>query len=146
MAETIITLELTDRDFALSPNFSSREFRCSCCGKLIVDRSLIDAMQLLRDRLAQPLVITSGYRCPEHNRTVGGVSNSAHMRGRAADVAAAPAGLTPLELGKAAAALMNNERRAFSHIGIYDGYQGKHGFVHLGIGGKSRDPKIWGDW
>lgn len=30
--------------------------------------------------------ITSGYRCPELNQAVGGVANSQHMRGEAADV------------------------------------------------------------
>ena len=30
--------------------------------------------------------VTSGYRCPELNRRVGGVSRSQHMRGEAADI------------------------------------------------------------
>ena len=33
-----------------------------------------------------PIRITSGYRCPELNRAVGGVKNSQHMRGEAADI------------------------------------------------------------
>jgi len=33
-----------------------------------------------------PFAITSGYRCAAHNARVGGKSNSAHTRGRAADV------------------------------------------------------------
>ena len=32
------------------------------------------------------MVITSGYRCPVLNRLVGGVSNSQHMLGEAADI------------------------------------------------------------
>lgn len=32
------------------------------------------------------MVITSGYRCPTLNRLVGGVSNSQHMLGEAADI------------------------------------------------------------
>lgn len=42
-----------------------------------------------RIRLAAPITITSGYRCPELNRAVGGVLNSAHLRGAAADIVAA---------------------------------------------------------
>ena len=42
-------------------------------------------LQPLRDRFG-PIRITSGYRCPELNRAVGGESNSQHMRGEAADI------------------------------------------------------------
>ena len=42
-------------------------------------------LQPLRDRFG-PIRITSGYRCPELNRAVGGASNSQHMRGEAADI------------------------------------------------------------
>ncbi len=42
-------------------------------------------LQPLRDRFG-PIRITSGYRCPEQNRAVGGASNSQHMRGEAADI------------------------------------------------------------
>jgi uncharacterized protein YcbK (DUF882 family) len=52
-----------------------------------------------------PLVIVSGYRCPPHNRTVGGAPDSQHMYGAAAD----------LELGVATA---DQARRAgFTGIG-----------------------------
>ena len=34
--------------------------------------------------------VTSTYRSPEHNRAVGGVSNSYHLRGRAIDIARRP--------------------------------------------------------
>lgn len=33
-----------------------------------------------------PFIITSGYRTPEHNKAVGGVENSSHMKGYAADI------------------------------------------------------------
>lgn len=34
--------------------------------------------------------VTSTYRSPEHNRAVGGVANSYHLRGRAIDIARRP--------------------------------------------------------
>ncbi len=34
-----------------------------------------------------PFIITSGYRTPEHNKAVGGVSNSSHVKGLAVDLA-----------------------------------------------------------
>lgn len=39
----------------------------------------------LRDVLHTPIIITSGYRNPQVNRLVGGVNNSQHMSGCAAD-------------------------------------------------------------
>lgn len=40
----------------------------------------------LREAWGSPLRITSGYRCPELNRAVGGSKTSAHLTGYAADV------------------------------------------------------------
>lgn len=39
-----------------------------------------------RTMTGRPLQITSGYRCPKLNKAIGGVSNSAHIEGRAADI------------------------------------------------------------
>jgi len=35
-----------------------------------------------------PFVVSSGFRCIAHNRAIGGVENSAHTRGYAADLLA----------------------------------------------------------
>jgi hypothetical protein len=43
-------------------------------------------LQPLRDAMQEPIKIGSGYRCPRLNRAVGGVSNSQHMKGQAADL------------------------------------------------------------
>ena len=42
-------------------------------------------LQPARNLLAQPMIITSGYRCKKLNSLVGGVKNSAHLFGCAAD-------------------------------------------------------------
>lgn len=39
-----------------------------------------------REKLGAPITVNSGFRCPLHNQTVGGVANSQHVRGEAADV------------------------------------------------------------
>lgn len=39
----------------------------------------------IRDIIHTPILITSGYRCPIVNKLVGGVDNSQHMSGCAAD-------------------------------------------------------------
>lgn len=43
-------------------------------------------LQPLRDAMQEPIKIGSGYRCRQLNTAVGGVSNSQHMRGEAADL------------------------------------------------------------
>lgn len=40
----------------------------------------------LRERYGKPIYVNSGYRCPKHNREVGGVPNSQHTCGEAADI------------------------------------------------------------
>lgn len=48
---------------------------------LLVD----NVLDPVRDMVNTPIIITSGYRCPKVNRLVGGVDNSQHMLGCAAD-------------------------------------------------------------
>lgn len=43
-------------------------------------------LDVARDIAGVPFRITSGFRTPEHNAAVGGKSNSAHLRGWAADL------------------------------------------------------------
>ena len=70
----------------LSENFSRHEFECRCCGRLVLDMDLVDALQELRDAAGGPIRVNSGYRCPEHNRKVGGSPTSQHLVGKAADI------------------------------------------------------------
>ena len=41
-----------------------------------------------RAAYGKPISVNSGYRCQVHNKTVGGVANSQHMKGEAADISA----------------------------------------------------------
>lgn len=43
-------------------------------------------LQPLRDAMQEPIKIGSGYRCPRLNKAVGGVANSQHIKGEAADL------------------------------------------------------------
>lgn len=42
-------------------------------------------MEMIRALLGKPILISSGYRCSELNKAVGGVANSAHQTGYAVD-------------------------------------------------------------
>lgn len=67
--------------------FRTSEFRCKCgCGTTVVETELLDRLEIARGIAGIPFVVTSGYRCPAHNERVGGKSNSAHVKGLAADI------------------------------------------------------------
>lgn len=69
-------------------HFSDSEFACKCCGEVIINPRLLELLEQLRYNCGgYPLFITSGYRCPSHNREEGGATYSQHMLGNAADIA-----------------------------------------------------------
>ena len=75
----------------LTRNFNKSEFDCSCgCEMpkevLINVQKLANQLQMLRDRVGVSIKINSSYRCPKHNKAIGGVLNSQHILGKAADV------------------------------------------------------------
>lgn len=76
-------------DFQLTENFKLIELQCPCCHTVKIHPKLVQRLQELRSALGRPLRVTSGYRCAAHNDEVGGVTNSLHRRGLAADIAIA---------------------------------------------------------
>lgn len=63
--------------------FAQKDFKCD---KVIVDTELIDVLEDIRAHFNKPVIVTSGYRTPEYNRKIGGVKNSQHTKGTAADI------------------------------------------------------------
>lgn len=49
-------------------------------------KALAERLQLIRDALGVPIGISSGYRCPELNKAVGGSKSSQHLLSLAADI------------------------------------------------------------
>lgn len=47
---------------------------------------LADYLDGIREKFGKPILISSGYRCPMLNKAVGGVANSQHLKGLAADL------------------------------------------------------------
>ena len=65
-------------------HFSPVEFRCKCgCGTGMekMDADLLQMLDEARDLAGIPFPLSSAYRCPKHNKAVGGVPTSAHTRG-----------------------------------------------------------------
>jgi zinc D-Ala-D-Ala carboxypeptidase len=68
-------------------NFKIEEFKCRHCGLNLMDHAFIDKMQRLRTAYGHPIVINSGYRCPEYNQQISTTGpNGPHTTGRAVDV------------------------------------------------------------
>jgi len=66
--------------------FRPEEFACPCCGRVYVLERLVRLLDLVREAWGAPIRVESGYRCPDHNRRIGGAPNSAHVIGAAADI------------------------------------------------------------
>ena len=72
--------------------FTRDEFKCKCGGKYCKgyphepDERMVRIVNQLRKNLGVPITIVSGLRCRTWNAIQGGVSNSQHMYGEAADI------------------------------------------------------------
>ena len=81
----------------LTEHFTLDEFtRSTTADRLKIDNSVpadlmpnikltVSQLELVRQALGKPIIITSGYRCPALNARVGGVATSAHTKGLAVD-------------------------------------------------------------
>ena len=80
--------EYTD-ETQLSAHFNAREFRCKC-GKthdIEINPNLVTNLEKLYRVLdCSKIVVTSGYRCPDHDKAVGGNGTGQHTKGNAADI------------------------------------------------------------
>ncbi|MDR3280203.1 MAG: DUF882 domain-containing protein [Synergistaceae bacterium] len=109
-------------DIRVSPHFKLREFQCGCCKTVKLRPELLAMLEELRRLRNSPIVITSGYRCPKHNRAVGGAAFSRHMNGAAADIYAPHAEQITLEA----------HARAVGFAEIIRG--GKKNYLHVACG------------
>ena len=123
----VITYKKSDR-IQLSKNFNSYEIRCGLgrpcsCQTTLIDEKLVEILQMIRDHWPGHAVhITSGYRCPAYNRSVGGATGSYHSKGMAADITVD--GVAPREVAKYA------ESIGVLGIGLYE-TQADGFFVHV---------------
>ena len=70
--------------------FSDEELTCQCgCGQMAMDAQFMRKVVEGRRVLGFPFIVTSGYRCSEHNNNVSGSGyNGPHTLGRAIDIKA----------------------------------------------------------
>lgn len=126
----------------LSKHFSTKEFVCKCGRQhdTIINPELIEKLEKLYDLLgATAIYISSGFRCPEYSRSVGGFKNDAHTKGIAADICckgkdgAHSQFFTAEDIAEAA------ERVGFTGIGIINNI-----YVHVDI--RTTSNYINGHW
>lgn len=73
----------------LSEHFDLSEFRCKCGGEhaTIVNTELVEKLEELFKKLdCSMIIVNSGYRCANHDITVGGNGSGMHTKGMAADI------------------------------------------------------------
>lgn len=111
--------------------FTSEEFACQCgCGAGSniddIDRELLNRLCTVREQYG-PMVVTSGARCPQHNKDEGGKPASAHLTipgrtpCRAVDIRCADS----VERGK----LLPLVYQQFKRVGLHKG------FIHMDVAG-----------
>ena len=119
-----------------------KRFECPCCGQNWIDIRLERLVRHIEERACpkcsrsrgrragEELIITSGYRCEEWNRKVGGSPTSSHLKGLAVDIGIDRSRLRYRVIEAAI-------RLGFHRIGI-----GKD-FVHLDIDRQKDARVIW---
>lgn len=78
--------ELTRSDTAIAKGISNVPTEKE---KRALEALVENVLDPLREAYGKPIRISSGYRSPALNRAVGGVSNSQHVAGEAADISVA---------------------------------------------------------
>lgn len=118
-----------------SKYFTRDEFKCQCGGKYCngfpvePNPALLSKLDLIREELGVPITIVqsggSGIRCATHNANVGGVANSEHLYGNAADLHSS---VSPQRMKQVAEKVLGNT----GGIGLYSWG------VHVDVGKYSR--------
>ena len=108
----------------LSSNFRVQEFACGDgTDTVFVAPRLVMVLQSIRSHFCKPVVIHSGYRTPPYNTKVGGVEDSQHTYGTAADISIK--GVSVADVAAYARSIMPD----WGGVGIYK----SQGFVHVDV-------------
>ena len=111
-------------------HFKKQEFNCPDFGRNEMSEQFVRLLDDMREQIGEPVSIASGFRCPLHNKAVGGKPDSAHLRGLAADIIAENSAMRYKIVNYA---ITHSVKR----IGI-----GKS-FVHIDISKTLPHPVIW---
>lgn len=116
--------KVKDGSKKLSTNFTVKEFACKDgSDTILVAPDLVKVLQAIRSHFNAPVTLLSPYRTPQYNEKVGGVAQSQHCYGTAADISVK--GHTPAEVAAFARQIMPD----WGGVGIYK----KQGFTHVDV-------------
>lgn len=121
----------------ITKNFNSVEFACKDGTQVPKSLhlnmvALAQNLQIIRDKVGKPIIINSAYRTPEHNKKIGGASQSYHLTAEAGDIRVE--GMTSVALHKVILELIKEGKIHNGGLGLYDT------FVHYDI---RKTPKRW---
>jgi zinc D-Ala-D-Ala carboxypeptidase len=82
------SVEEAKDEWEWAPYFVPEEMACSHCNILLVDEAFMDKLLDLRLKYDGSLIVTSGYRCPDHNAAVSATKSRSgpHTTGHAVDL------------------------------------------------------------
>tara|TARA_B110000285_G_C14628950_1_gene382505 strand:+ start:169 stop:552 length:384 start_codon:yes stop_codon:yes gene_type:complete len=117
----------------MTKNFSKEEFDCNDGSEMPINIyhnmvKVANQLQILRNHLGKPIQINSAWRSEEYNASVGGVKDSQHIMGRAADIVVRD--LTSTEVYNTIEELIEKGDMLQGGLGLYDT------FVHYDIRGE----------
>ena len=109
---------------------------CSCCGVQGMDEQFMSILDTLRHDLGFPFIITSGYRCPNHNSVVSSTgATGPHTTGKAIDI-----GVYGDDAYKLVTAAQDY---GITGIGIKQNGSYQSRFIHLDILSRPEQPRPW---
>lgn len=114
MVEVNAYSKTADGNRRLSSNFKVSEFACKDgSDAILVAPRLVMVLQTIRDHFGAAVTINSAYRTPQYNDKVGGVAQSQHCYGTAADIVVK--GQKPADVAAYARKLMPD----WGGVGVY---------------------------
>lgn len=104
--------------------FQPAEYMCRCgCGRANVRPFFLERLDALRELCGFPIILSSGFRCPEYNKAVGGGEFSGHPEGLAADIQCSH--------DRAWSILNNGMRVGFAGVGVKQHGPINERFIHF---------------
>lgn len=123
-------------DWSKYPNFTREEFKCPHCERCYMSEHFMDRLQKTRTEYGRPMIVTSGYRCPEYNNQISSTGlDGPHTTGRAVDIHV---------YGNDAHRLLYHAfQNGFSGIGINQKGDRSGRFIHLDTLENPPRPNVW---
>jgi zinc D-Ala-D-Ala carboxypeptidase len=121
------------------PHFTQKELACRHCGDHKINFNFMNQLESLRIEYEHPMMLTSAYRCPEHNAKISSTGiGGPHTTGKAVDIQVC---------GESAYKLIRLAiKHGFTGIGLCQKGPYEERFVHLDTLTKEDGaprPRIW---